>query len=518
MDEEFSLPQPFTGGSTALALPAPSVGSGLESMSSMSPMESMMEIFMEIRDGILTLVDLFQMQILGGADEARDLELAAADTDVTDPGPPAEEPAEGGSPTERKIFNKANLKKALLLGGIALLFTFTEQIEKALAPILKFIKENVFPSALNLFYGTIESFANLFTDLKDRFGVLFSEDATWWERITAFLGIFKDIGAFFLGIFDTLTESIANLFGLSFDPYDGLGSYIIGETKAVLTNILNFFTDAYTRFTEFINGFDLFGDIKQSVTDIFDGIMGLFAGDFSVENFKKIFGSLFDIATAGINLAINAVLGIFGFETDEPFKLSEFISGIFTSVKTFFTDAFAFLTPDPDFSVTDFIKDKASEIFEKIKGFFSFDLPTIEFPELPDIGTIVQSFAAGLLPDPESYAGKTLYYFKPELLDLKKSFASPDIDVSGEGGDLDLNGGSSSTQISTTFTNNTTKELTELGGAGNPTGNTVIVNDMSNNSSTNATADTYNNMDLSPDHSDPVSKIADNVAVAPMFR
>ena len=518
MDEEFSLPQPFTTGSTALALPAPTVGSGLESMSSMSPMESLMEIFIEIRDGVNQLVDLFQAQILGGADEARDLEIAAANTDVTDPGPPAEEPAEGGSPTERKIFNKANLKKALLLGGIALLFTFTEQIEKALAPILKFIKDNVFPAALNLFFGTIESFANLFTDLKDRFGVLFSEDATWYERITAFLGIFKDIGAFFLGIFDTLTESIANLFGLSFDPYDGLGSYIIGETKAVLTNILNFFTDAYTKFTEFINGFDLFGDIKQSVTDIFDGIMGLFAGDFSVENFKKIFGSLFDIATAGINLAINAVLGIFGFETEEPFKLSEFISGIFTSVKTFFTDAFAFLTPDPDFSVTDFIKDKANEIFEKIKGFFSFDLPTIEFPEFPDIGTIVKSFAAGLLPDPESYAGKTLYYFKPELLDLKKSFASPDIDVSQEGG-ADLTGsGSSSTQIETTFTNNTTKELTELGGAGNPMGNTVIVNDMSNNSSTNATADTFNQMDMSTDHSDSISKIADNVAVAPMFR
>ena len=101
---------------------------------------------------------------------------------------------------------------------------------------------------------------------------------------------------------------------------------------------------------------------------------------------------------------------------------------------------------------------------------------------------------------------------------MKQSFASPDIDVSGEGGDLDLSGGSSSSQISTTFTNNTTKELTELGGAGNPTGNTVIVNDMSNNSSTNATADTYNNGGLSPDHSDPISKIADNVAVAPMFR
>ena len=122
----------------------------------MSPGESMMEIFIEIRDGINTLVDLFQGQILGGADEARDLELAAADTDVTDPGPPAEEPADtGGTPGERKIFNKANLKKALLLGGIASLFLFTEQIEKALAPILKFIKEKVLPNALDIFYDVM---------------------------------------------------------------------------------------------------------------------------------------------------------------------------------------------------------------------------------------------------------------------------------------------------------------------------------------------------------------------------
>ena len=78
---------------------------------------------------------MFQGQILGSADESRDLELAAADTDVTDPGPPSEDPPEGGNPKERKIFNKANLKKALLLGGIALLFTFTEQIEKALSSI-----------------------------------------------------------------------------------------------------------------------------------------------------------------------------------------------------------------------------------------------------------------------------------------------------------------------------------------------------------------------------------------------
>ena len=144
MDEELNLSQPFTTGSTALALPAPTVGTDLAEVQPMSPGESMMEIFIEIRDGINTLVDLFQGQILGGADEARDLELAAADTDVTDPGPPAEEPADTrGTSGERKIFNKANLKKPLILGGITALFAFTEQVEKGLAKILPFIKEKI---------------------------------------------------------------------------------------------------------------------------------------------------------------------------------------------------------------------------------------------------------------------------------------------------------------------------------------------------------------------------------------
>ena len=57
---------------------------------------------------------------------------------------------------------------------------------------------------------------NLFSNLGDRFGVLFSEDATWWERIQAFLGIFKDIGKFFFDIFDTLATNILEMFGVDF--------------------------------------------------------------------------------------------------------------------------------------------------------------------------------------------------------------------------------------------------------------------------------------------------------------
>ena len=45
MDEELNLSQPFTTGSTALALPAPTVGTDLAEVQPMSPGESMIEIF-----------------------------------------------------------------------------------------------------------------------------------------------------------------------------------------------------------------------------------------------------------------------------------------------------------------------------------------------------------------------------------------------------------------------------------------------------------------------------------------
>ena len=583
MDEELNLPQPFTTGSTALALPAPSVGTDLAEVQPMSPGESMMEIFMEIRDGINTLVDLFQGQILGGADEARDLELAAADTDVTDPGPPAEDPAEtGGTPGERKIFNKANLKKALVLGAIASLFLFTEQIEKALAPILKFIKEKVLPNALDIFYDVIESVGNLFSGLGDRFGVLFSEDATWWERITAFLGIFKDIGQFFLDIFDTLATNILEMFGVDFSPYDGLGSYIVGKTKEGFQIIIDWFSQMGTFLVDgavgiydwilgkVSAGFQTFKDcfvatgefLLDGFNSITDWIMDKLAAPFKFLTDLFSFSSedatasgiatkLIDIILLPYNLAINFLRGIFGFGADEegnvePFSLGEFIVG------------------------------KVKDIIAYIKDLFTFDISFPEF-KLPNIGALVSGVVSSLLPAEDSW----LYKFLPQSLkDMKRqaveasdltSFPSTVDEISeADGGaissaqsmtekrkeelranermmnilgkydeDTFIEGGTTTVEAKLFELEMRNEELrrmlenTEMrnedsaaakakalnaGGAGDPSGSTVVVNDMSNNSTTNATADTYNNMDISADHSDPVSKIADNVAVAPMFR
>ena len=412
----FEIDQPFTGGSTALALPAPSVGTDLAEVQPMSPGESMMAIFEEIRDGINTLVDLFQGQILGGADEARDLELAAADTDVTDPGPPAEEPADtGGSPNERKIFNKANLKKALVLGAISALFLFTEQIEKALAPILKFIKEKVLPNALDIFYDVIESVGNLFSGLGDRFGVLFSEDATWWERIQSFLGIFKDIGQFFFDIFDTLATNILEMFGVDFAPYDGLGSFIIGKTKEGFQAIIDWFSqvgtflvdgavgiydwisgkvsagfktvkDFFVATGEFlIGGFNSITDwIADKLAAPFAFITDLFSFSDEDATASGIATKLIDIILLPYNLAINFLRGIFGFGKDEegnvePFSLGEFVVGV------------------------------VGDVIDYIKSFFSFDGGLFGNFKLPNFSDLFMNLVGGMLPRPDGFVGKLLY-------------------------------------------------------------------------------------------------------------
>ena len=98
-------------------------------------------------------------------------------------------------------------------------------------------------NAVDYVKDSFQGMVDLFNDLKERFGVLFSEDATWWEKVTAFLGIFKDIGQFFIDQFDRFREFIANIFGVSFEPYDGLVSYIGGKLKEGFQAVVDWFSE-----------------------------------------------------------------------------------------------------------------------------------------------------------------------------------------------------------------------------------------------------------------------------------
>ena len=245
------------------------------------PFDSMMLIFEEIRDGIRELVELAYTGPRESAGDLRDEGVAEADV-----GPPEDGTDSQGNDSGGGIFGflkgleipkpGPKLGLALLLGGMAALFKFGDKLVPIIAPVLKFIKEDVLPVAINLatkaFEGiktafiylydnvwpfirdniiinavdfvkdSFQGIVDLFGDLKDRFGVLFSEDATWWEKITAFLGIFTDIGQFFIDQFDRVTEFIANIFGVSFAPYDGLISFIGGKLSEGFQVVVDWFS------------------------------------------------------------------------------------------------------------------------------------------------------------------------------------------------------------------------------------------------------------------------------------
>ena len=380
------------------------------------PFDSMMLIFEEIRDGIRELVELAYTGPRESAADLRDEGVAEADVGPLEDGTDSQGNDSGGG-----IFGALKgleipkpgpkLGLALLLGGMAALFKFGDKLVPILAPVLKFIKEDVFPVAIDLatkaFEGiktafiylydnvwpfirdniiinavdfvkdSFQGIVDLFGDLKDRFGVLFSEDATWWEKITAFLGIFTDIGQFFIDQFDRVTEFIANVFGVSFAPYDGLISYVSGKLSEGFQVVVDWFSQTGEFLLEGATG--IYNYIKDKVTSAFTGIVTWFSEtgeylldgassivDFIKEKLKVPFAfltdlfsfpesptefatKLIDIILLPYNLAVNFLAGIFGFGADEqgnvePFSFGELIVGVVKDAIQFVKDLFTFDT------------------------------------------------------------------------------------------------------------------------------------------------------------------------------
>jgi len=458
----------------------------------MNPMDSMIMVFEDMRDGISKIPEAIfelkeqvktsisnlnkhlayrftelsktaQKQMTGTAVpvESRDDLLGEADADSqgnmeedTD-----SQGNEGGFGFRLPKIGKPGPKLglALLLGGFATLMAFGDKLVPFLAPILKFIKEKALPFAIdaiklalegiktvfNYLYenvwpfirdnvimnavdyvkDTFTAIQTLFQDLGEKFGILFSEDATWWEKITAFLGIFGDIGQFFIDQFDRVTEFIANVFGVSFAPYDGLISYVSGKLsegfKVVVdwfsqtgefllegaTGIWNWITGMIdTAWTGISTWFSETGTfLLEGATGIVDWIKGkleapfaflkdLFSFPDSPEGFAT---KLIDIVLLPYNLAINFIRGIFGFGEDEEGNLEPF-------------------------SLGEFIIDTAKDAIAWFKGLFTFGDGEGGMFNLPNIGDAFMNMIGKLLPSPDSWIGGALYKI-PGTGTLKKA-------------------------------------------------------------------------------------------------
>ena len=139
---------------------------------SLGPFESMMLIFEEIRDGIRELVELAYTGPREDAGDLRDMGVEEADV-----GPPEDGTDSQGNDSGGGVFGflkgleipkpGPKLGLALLLGGMAALFKFGDKLVPIIAPVLKFIKEDVLPVAIDLATKAFEGIKTAFTYLYD---------------------------------------------------------------------------------------------------------------------------------------------------------------------------------------------------------------------------------------------------------------------------------------------------------------------------------------------------------------
>ena len=278
--------------------------------------------------------------------------------------------------------------KAVFLGAAGIfvpLLAFFKALEnpkfrEIVFALLDFGKR-VFKESLQTIIDVFDSLITTITNIVDKFKIIFDGDTSLSEKFTALFGIFGDIGKFIFDAIDTVTENLLNVFGLSFDPYDGLASWIVGKVGEVFTTIKNWFAEK----VEFI--VDTYTNIKDwivdKVTSAFQGVKDWFAGvlEFAVDGYGSLKDWVVDKVTSGWQVVKDWFGGVTEFFVDGYGNIKDFIvdkatmafQGVkdwFGGVGDFFVDGFT--------SFKDFLFGEdgiISGAINWIKNLFSFELP-----------------------------------------------------------------------------------------------------------------------------------------------
>ena len=371
--------EPFTKDSTALApMSNTSLSTDLAPVGNeMSPAESMQAIFSEmadslasIRDNIMTMVDIAQADTRGDSLNSANI--------VQDPTPePEGEEKQGFLGRMKDKVSMPNLKKMGIIALIAGVTLFADKLKAPLARMLEFFK-----------------------NIYDRVTTIFGPDATLGERVTAFFGIFTDFGSYLLDIFDSLTGTIASWFGITFDPYDGLGSWIIGNMTDAFKAVKDWFTATAPKWLV-----DDIANIKDwvvdKVTGVFQGIADFFGSAVEAYDIGGFTG-LWEWTKDKILTAFKPIVTFFTGAT-EAWTVGG-ATGVWDYVKTKITDAFApivtfFKSESKDGGMFDFDGNPTilSWIVDKLKLPFSFLTDLFTFPETDEDGLFSFSFMGKVL-------------------------------------------------------------------------------------------------------------------------
>ena len=370
------------------------------STAAMNPMESVMAVFSDMADSLESIKESALELVMSTEPTAQDA-IDKSDVEDSPPPPPGGEGDEKKQTKFDKIKDKLpSLKKigitALIVGALF----FIDKLKKPIARMLEFFK-NIF----------------------DRVSVIFGSDSTLGERVEAFFGIFADFGSYLLDIFDGLTSTVASWIGISFEPYDGLGSWIIGKftegfkaigdffaskTPAWLVDdatnikdwlfakitarfqvIADFFASAKEAYT--VGGFTgLWEWTKDKLLTAFKPIVTFFTG--AVDAYKVDGASgVWEYVKTKIALAFEPIMTFFTGAT-EAWTVGG-ASGVWDYVKTKISDAFApiltwFKSEEKDGGMFDFDGNPTilSWLVSKLKLPFKFLTDLFSFPETPEEG------------------------------------------------------------------------------------------------------------------------------------
>ena len=271
----------------------------------------------------------------------------------------------------------------------------------AVSSLITFVK-GVFTNTFDFLSDSFKAIVDLVGGVTDKLGTIFGGDATFKERTDALVGIFGDLGKFIFNIGNSLVTNVLEMFGVSFEPYDSAGAYLLGKLKEMWNSITSFFGDAKAFV---VDGYNNIADwVTNAVTQGWANIKAWFSGvaDFVVDGATNI----------------------------KDWVVSK-VTGAWSKVKEWFTGSAEFVVEGAG-NIKDYIESSVSNGWMNVKNWFSgkADMVSEKFTDF-------SGFVGDKLKNSLSFA-KDIFSFSEEDM-TAKGITSKLIDITGAGINLGTN-------------------------------------------------------------------------------
>jgi hypothetical protein len=232
-----------------------------------------------------------------------------------------------------KLFGKFGPLGALIL-GFTLVYKYSDEISKALAPALDKIKELIpklqpvidflkkvgdflIKTLLENIGGLLENVIDSITTIIDGFTMLFEGDIMGGLK-TIFQGVFDFLLAIPKAIFNTVTDILSPIVGSVMTFFKDLYDSIVLYVTDLVTSIGNWFNELATNIVTFF--VDAYNTVKTTITNAVQGAFNFIS---------DIFNSISDFMSSAYTKAKN-------FVTSLPDKILGFIANMFSPIIDFF--------------------------------------------------------------------------------------------------------------------------------------------------------------------------------------